>query len=94
LHIHGNQFDPNIQLNALDAAAKAEAKQQAEETRKKLLSAASALAGEADCVVKLSGDGASEENNDGGGRRNQDSEKKQGEQADSVSGEEPFSDWA
>ena len=93
MHIHGNQFDPNIQLNALDAATKAEAKQQAEETRKKLLSAA-LLASEADCVVKLSGDSASEENSDSEGRRNQDSEKKQGERANSVSGEGPFSDWA
>jgi hypothetical protein len=94
MHIHGNQFDPNIQLNALDAAAKAEAKQQAEETRKKLISAASALAGGADCVVELSGDGAPEEQADGEDRRNQGDAKKQAEQADSLSAEEAFSDWA
>ena len=58
------QFDPNIQMNALYAAARAEAKREAERTRKKLRNFASALAGEysdgTDCVVKLSGDDAAQ----------------------------------
>jgi hypothetical protein len=47
MHIHGNQPNPNAQLDALFAESKAAAKQRAERTRKKLLESASALAGEA-----------------------------------------------
>jgi len=94
MHIHGNQFDPNIELNTLYATVKADAKEKAEATRKKLLSAASTLASEADCVVELSGDDASKEQNDGEDRQSQGGSKKDSEQADSASTEEPFSDWA
>jgi len=93
MHIHGNPFDPNIQLNSLSAAAEAEAKRKSEETRKKLLNAASALEGEADCVVKLSGDGAPEEQS-AGERENQGEVKNQDEHASPETGEKAFSDWA
>jgi hypothetical protein len=64
MHVRNIQFDPNIQMNALYAAARAEAKREAERTRKKLRNFASALAGEysdgTDCVVKLSRDDAAQ----------------------------------
>jgi hypothetical protein len=54
MHVHRNQFDPNLELSTINAAAKAEAKKAAERTRRKLLEAASALAGESDgYVVRL-----------------------------------------
>lgn len=64
MHVHANQFDPNLQLSNLQTA---EAKKNAEQVRKKLLNAASALAGdygdEPDCIVSL---GAKQESqNDG-----------------------------
>ncbi len=98
MHVHFHQFDPNIQLNALNAAARAEAKRAAERTRKRLLSAASALAGEyeyeADCVVSLSGNDASREDADQRSRQNRDGSWKQNEQASSVLESGPFSGWA
>jgi hypothetical protein len=57
MHIHGNQLNPNIQLNALDAAERAAAQREAAETRRKLRAFAAKVAGESgygeDCVVKL-----------------------------------------
>jgi hypothetical protein len=57
MHIHGNQLNPNIQLNALDAAERAAAQREAAETRRKLREFAAKVAGEGgceeDCVVKL-----------------------------------------
>jgi hypothetical protein len=93
MHIHGNQFDANLQVLALAAAANAEEKRQAEQTREGLRKAASALAGEADadCVVRLSGDDSSQ------GQANQqdrESGQKPDEQAAPDNGEEVFSDWA
>jgi hypothetical protein len=95
MRVHGNQVDSNFELNALYAAAKTEAKLEAERTRKKLLSAA--LAGEyddaADCVVSLSGEDAP------GKEASQQEAQGDGEpmaepQGDSESVEEPFSGWA
>lgn len=87
MRLRNIQFDPNIQMYALHAAAKAEAKRKAELTRKKLRSFASALAGElsdgADCEVKLGGDGAP-----------QGQAKRQNEGADSESDGNPTSYWA
>jgi hypothetical protein len=58
MHVHNNQFDPNLQLGAFYSAARAEAKKEAERVRTKLTHAASHLLGdyEEDCVVSLSGD--------------------------------------
>jgi hypothetical protein len=95
MHVHGNQFDPNIQMYSLSAAARAEAKKGAERTRNKLLNA-SALGGEyddsADCVVSLSRDGGEQGNqrnqHDQGGHKQQDG------QGSSEGVDNPFSDWA
>ncbi|MGB6687667.1 MAG: hypothetical protein WBE76_07480 [Terracidiphilus sp.] len=98
MHVHLNQFDPSLQMNALNAAARAEAKWAAEQTRKKLLSSASALAGEydieADYIVKLSEDDASQENPQQRNRQHQRDEKKSSAQAASDDNNDPFSDWA
>src|SRR5271156_3311425 len=62
MHVHASQPNPNIQLNALYAAEKAEAKRETERTRKKLMQFASVLSGEAGeaCVVKLGAHDGSE----------------------------------
>jgi hypothetical protein len=94
MHIHGNQFDANLQVQASASAAKAEEKEEAERTRERLRKAASALAGEADadCVVRLSGDDSNQ------GQANQQNRESQGEQTDQQQaagdGGEVFSDWA
>jgi hypothetical protein len=93
MHVHANQLDANFQLNAFYAAAKAEAKRDAERTRKKLLNAASALAGDTDAfVVQLSGVDAGE------GQANRQSHENRGKQKDPdanlESAEDPFSGWA
>jgi hypothetical protein len=97
MHVHSNQFDPNLmQMYALHAAAKTEAKREAERTRRKLTEAAWALGGEyddADCVVRLSGDGGGEERSGGRGGQSQDG-RRQDERAGAGSGEDLFSDWA
>jgi hypothetical protein len=97
MHIHANQFDPSLQMNALNAAARAEARWAAEQTRKRLLNSASALAGEydfeADYVVQLSEDGASRESPQQQNGQQRD-EKKSSTQANSDGSNDPFSDWA
>jgi hypothetical protein len=92
MHIHGNQLGANLQVMALAAAVKAEEKRQAERTREGLWKAASALSGEADadCVVRLSGDDASQEQ---ASQQDRD-ERKPDEQAAAEDGGEVFSDWA
>jgi hypothetical protein len=87
MHVHGNQFDPLFEANLLYAAEKSEAKRDAERTRKKLLSAASALPGEYEdaAVVSLSGDDAQQE---------QTEQREQPEQQKQDSAEDLFSDWA
>jgi hypothetical protein len=93
MHVHGNLFDPNLQLDAAYAAAKAEAKVEAERTRKKLLGAAAALAGEgADCVVRLSDDARQDQPQQN--QQNQGDPNQQGQPADFEAPAKPFSDWA
>jgi hypothetical protein len=95
MHVHGNQLDPNaLQMYAMHAAAKTEAAKEAERTRRKLLNAASSLAGEYsdDCVVQLSGDGGSKEHAGGQGGQSQDGQR-QDERAGAGSSEE-LSYWA
>jgi hypothetical protein len=93
MHLHSNQFDPNLmQMYAMHAAAKTEAKREAECTRRKLMEGAWALGCEYDddCVVQLSGDGGSEGHAGGQNRDGQSQDR----QAGSGSGEDMFSDWA
>jgi len=95
MHAHNIQFDPIFQVNALYAAARAEAKKEAERTRKKLRNFASALAGEyndgEDCVVKLSEDYASQGQTN---QQNQGGQKEQKEEANSQGTGNPASYWA
>lgn len=56
MHVRANQINPYAQLDSMYAAQKAARRRAAEQTRRKLLEFASALAGEADSeasVVKL-----------------------------------------
>jgi hypothetical protein len=90
MHVHANQIDTNVQLYALDAAQKTEAKRKADRTRKKLLNAAWALGGDTDgVVVRLSGDDAGE-----GQTNRQNRGGEEGGDANSGSVEDPFSGWA
>jgi hypothetical protein len=98
MHIHTNQFDPNIQMYSLSAAVRAEAKRAAERTRKRLMGGASELMGEyddaADCVVRLSEHSGSGEHGNQGNRQNPGGQPKHDEQADSEKVDDPFSGWA
>jgi hypothetical protein len=96
MHIHANQTNPNIQLNALYAAEKAEAKRETERTRKKLMEFASVLAGEAGeaCVVKLAEREESQEQQKQGQHQENDRRKKQTERVNPNSGDGSISDWA
>jgi hypothetical protein len=95
MHARNIQFDPNIQTSALYAAARAEAKREAERTRKKLRSFASALAGEyndgEDCVVRLRGDDGSQEQ---ANRQSHCDQEEQNLEANSESVSSPASYWA
>jgi hypothetical protein len=96
MHVHASQFNPSAQMNAIYAAAKAEAEMAAARTRKKLIFAASALAnevdGETDCVVRLSGEDGSREQSDQQDGQSESGRNKQTTHSDPESG--PFSDWA
>jgi hypothetical protein len=98
MHVHANQINPNAQLDALYSAQRAAAKQEAANTRKKLLEFASELAGEADageaCVVRLEGSEESEEQTKRHDLPSQGSRKKQKEHADSENADNSISDWA
>lgn len=96
MRVHANQVNPNAQLDALYSAQRAAAKQEAARTRKKLIEAASELAGEAyseeACVVKL---GAREESQEQPKREDQPRDgKKEKEPAGSSDGDKSISDWA
>jgi len=92
MHVHGPHLNPDYQLNALNAAARAEARREAERTRKKLLSAASALAGEAgeDCIVSLKSRDDTDEEASQQGQHRHNGEPQSRESADDG----PFSDYA
>ncbi len=71
MHIHPNQINPNLQQDALYAAEKAAAKEQAERTRRKLMEFASEISGEVaseDCIVNL---GEKDEGQEPEGRQKQ-----------------------
>jgi hypothetical protein len=99
MHVHANQINPNIQMDALYAADKAAAQREAARTRKKLLEFASVLAGELGeaCVVRL---GAHDES---GEQQNQENPSQQTEnrstgktrnQAADSGADDAISDWA
>jgi hypothetical protein len=96
MHVHANQPNPNIQLNTLYAAEKAEAKRETERTRKKLMEFASVLAGEAGeaCVVKLEAHDESQEQGKGDRQNENRSRKKQNEPVSPDAGDGFISDWA
>lgn len=96
MHVHANQTNPNIQLNTLYAAEKAEAKRETERTRKKLMEFASVLSGEAGeaCVVKLGAHDGSEEQAKQDQRNENRSQKKQNESANGEGRDSSISDWA
>jgi hypothetical protein len=96
MHVHANQSNPNIQLNTLYAAEKAEAKRETERTRKKLMEFVSMLSGEAGeaCVVKLRAHDGSEERAKQDQQNENRSRKKQNESANPEAGDFSISDWA
>jgi hypothetical protein len=96
MHVHANQSNPNIQLNTLYAAEKAEAKRETERTRKKLMEFVSMLSGEAGeaCVVKLAAHDDSEEQAKQNQPRENRSRKKQNESVNPEAGDFSISDWA
>ena len=96
MHVHANQTNPNIQLNALYAAEKAEARRQTERTRKKLMEFASVLSGEAGeaCVVKLGAHDESQEQAKQNRQNENQGRKKQNEQGTPEGGDGCISDWA
>jgi len=96
MHVHANQTNPNIQLNTLYAAEKAEAKRETERTRKKLMEFASVLSGEAEeaFVVKLGArDGSEEQEKQNQPGENRSREKRNEEVSPEI-GEASISDWA
>ena len=96
MHVHANQTNPNIQLNTLYAAEKAEAKRETERTRKKLMEFASVLSGEAEeaFAVKLGArDGSEEQEKQNQPGENRSREKRNEEVSPEI-GEASISDWA
>jgi len=92
MHANDVKFDTDFQVNTLYAAAKVEAKKEAERTGKKLRNFASALAGDyndgEDCVVELSADDASQ------GQTNRQDQGDQNGEAKSDGAGDPSSYWA
>ncbi|MGA2813701.1 MAG: hypothetical protein ABSG16_20045 [Candidatus Acidiferrum sp.] len=85
MHIHSNQMNPNIQLDALEAAQKAAAQQEAANTRKKLREFSAKVGAESelgeDCVVKL-------------GKREEPESQTEREQRNPKSGKKPKNEGA
>ena len=98
MHIRPSQVNPNIQLDAMYAAEKVAAKQEAERTRKKLMEVASKLAGQSESgealIVEI---GAREESREESSQQEQqemvDAQKPKDE-TDSHDAERSLSDWA
>ena len=98
MHIRPSQVNPNIQLDAMYAAEKAAAKQEAERTRKKLMEFASKLAGESESgeasIVEIE---AREESDEKSGQQEQQEmvdPQKPKDETDSQGAERYLSDWA
>jgi len=97
MHVHGNQVNPNSQLDDLYRVAKAEANREAKRTRKRLSEFASKLAAELDSgegpVRRLGPDEESQERAKHPSHQNQGSGK-QKEGADPEAAAKSISDWA
>ena len=98
MHIRPSQVNPNIQLDAMYAAEKAAAKQEAERTRKKLMKFASKLAGQSESgeasIVEI---GAREESHEESSRQQQQDTVdpwKPKDETESHAAERSLSDWA
>jgi hypothetical protein len=87
MHVHANQTNPNAQLDAIYAAARAAANQEAARTRKKLSEFASKLSAALDSGDRITRLGPGEESGEESGR-------KQKAGADSESAHNSISDWA
>jgi len=97
MHVHANQINPYAQLDSIYAAQKAAGKRAAEQTRRKLLESASALAGEADAeaaVVKLRERDSSQQQSEQENQQKLRGLKKQEKRADAEAAKGLVSDWA
>jgi len=96
MHVRANQINPCAQLDSMYAAQKAAGRRAAEQTRRKLLEFASALAGEADSeasVVKLEERDSSHEQTAQQNQPKTANRKKQEERADPQNANHSISDW-
>lgn len=98
MHIRPSQLNPNIQMDAMYAAEKEAAKQEAERTRKKLMEVASKLASDSESgeasIVEI---GAREESRDQSSQQEQQNTadpQKPKDEADSHDAKRYLSDWA
>jgi|NGEPerStandDraft_6_1074524.scaffolds.fasta_scaffold722210_1 hypothetical protein len=92
MHIHGNLVNPNLALDAAYAAQQAQAKREAEATRKELFKSAMTLAAEnGDYVVSI---GGQRENPAKQSKQNQWEKKKQKADAEQEDVNAHISDWA
>jgi hypothetical protein len=97
MHVHPNQVNQYAQLDSMYAAQKAAGKRAAEQTRRKLLESASALAGEADseaAVVKLRERDSSQQESKQNNQQTPRDLKKQEKRANSEAAKGLVSDWA
>ena len=98
MHIRPSQVNPNIQLDAMYAAEKAAAKQEAESTRKKLMEFASKLAGESESgeasIVEIEAREESREESSQQERQDTVDAQKPKRETDSHDAERSLSDWA
>lgn len=91
MHIHANRLNPNLDLNAAYAAQQAQAKREAEATRKKLFDSAIRLAAEnEDCVVSI---GSQSENSGNRAKQEHQSRKEEKKDVGHDAGNH-VSDWA
>jgi hypothetical protein len=97
MHVHPNQVNQYAQLDSMYAAQKAAGKRAAEQTRRKLLESASALAGEADseaAVVKLRERDSSQQESKQNNQQTPRDLKYQEKRANSEAAKGLVSDWA
>lgn len=98
MHIRPSQVNPNIQLDAMYAAEKAAAKQEAERTRKKLMEFASKLAGQSESgeasIVEIGAREGSQEESSQQEQHDVVDPQKPKDETESHNAERYLSDWA
>jgi len=98
VHIRPSQVNPNIQLDAMYAAEKAAAKQEAERTRKKLMEFASKLAGQSESgeasIVEIGAREGSQEESSQQEQHDVVDPQKPKDETESHNAERYLSDWA